>query len=90
MGVGESKTVTLPPEEAFGSVRDDLIKTVKEDILPEDFTPKIGKTLRLKSQDGQHIRAKVIEINDDTVTLDANHPLAGQTFNLDVELVDIL
>jgi peptidylprolyl isomerase len=90
MKPGESKTITVPPEEAFGSMRDELITTVKKDELPEGVTPTIGKVLRMKRPDGQNLRLKVTEVKEDTVTLDANHPLAGQTLKLDVEMVEIV
>ncbi len=89
MEVGESKTITLPPEEGFGPVRDELIAVVNKDQLPEDFSPAIGKVIKLKSQGGQDLQAKVTEVKEDTVTLDANHPLAGQTLKLDLKLVAI-
>ena len=90
MEAGEVKTITVPPEEAFGSVRDDLVTTVKKHKLPERFDPIIGKILRLKRPSGKVQRWKVTDITDDTVTLDANHPLAGQTIKLDIEVVEIL
>jgi peptidylprolyl isomerase len=90
MEAGEVKTMTVPPEEAFGSVRDDLVTTVKKHKLPERFDPIIGKILRLKRPSGKVQRMKVTDITGDTVTLDANHPLAGQTINLDLEMVEIL
>jgi FKBP-type peptidyl-prolyl cis-trans isomerase 2 len=90
MEAGEVKTITVPPEEAFGSVRNNLVRTVKKYKLPERFDPAIGKILRLKRPSGKVQRWKVTDITDDTVTLDANHPLAGQTINLDLEMVEIL
>jgi FKBP-type peptidyl-prolyl cis-trans isomerase 2 len=90
MKTGDSKILNVPPEEAFGAMRDELITTVKRDALPEDVTPTVGKALRMKRPDGENLRLKVTEVKEDTVTLDANHPLAGQMLTLDVEMVEIV
>lgn len=90
MAVGESKTLTVPPEEAFGVMREELITSIKKDNLPEGITPQIGKVLELKRPSGQNMRLKITDVQEDSVTLDANHPLAGRTFQLDVQMVEIM
>ena len=90
MKAGESKAINVPPDEAFGSMRDDLITTLKKEKLPKDVTPTIGKVLRVTLKDGQNLRLKVTEVKEDEVILDANHPLAGQTLKLDVEMMEIV
>jgi peptidylprolyl isomerase len=90
MEVGESKTITVPPGEAFGHMREDLVMKVKKGDLPENVPPTIGRILRLKRPEAQNLRWKVSEVKEGTVTLNANHPLAGQTLELDVEMVAIL
>jgi FKBP-type peptidyl-prolyl cis-trans isomerase 2 len=90
MEAGQSKTITVPPEEAFGHVRGELITTVEKDHLPDNLTPVVGQVLQMKYPDGKTTRVNVTDVKDDTITLDANHPLAGETLSLDVELVEIM
>jgi peptidylprolyl isomerase len=86
---GSSKTVTIPPEEAYGSMNEGLIVKVKKENFPENITPVIGEQLQLKQQDGNIVNVAITEIREDTVTLDANHPLSGKTLIFDIELVEI-
>ncbi|MCP4583128.1 MAG: peptidylprolyl isomerase [candidate division Zixibacteria bacterium] len=89
MAAGESKTIALDPEQAFGARRDELIVEVDRKILPESITPEIGMELKNKQPDGKLINVRITEINGDKLTLDANHPLAGQSMVLDIEMVEI-
>lgn len=89
MEVGESKTVRVPPGEAYGERRDDLVLEVTHDQFPEGADPSVGQQFELRTQTGQAIPAIVAEVNDTHVKLDANHPLAGQTLTFDLELVDV-
>jgi len=89
MKKGAVKTITLTPENAYGQVRDDLIVKVKKSDIPENIEPKIGLNLQMKQSDGQVINLVVSEIAEETVTLDANHPLAGKTLVFDIEVVEI-
>ncbi len=89
MTVGESKNITLQPEQAFGPKRDDLIVRIDRGILPAEIKPEIGMQLQNKQPDGRLIAVTITDIKDNTITLDANHPLAGQTLILDVELIEI-
>ena len=86
---GGSKTVTVPPEEAYGSINEELVAKVKKDTFPENITPVIGEQLQLKQQDGNVVNVTITEIRGDSVTLDANHPLSGKTLIFDIELVEI-
>lgn len=86
---GSSKTVTIPPEEAYGSMNEELVAKVKKENFPENITPAIGEQLQLKQQDGNIVNVTITEIRGDTVTLDANHPLSGKTLIFDIELVEI-
>ena len=90
MKIGESKTLTIPPEDAYGPVRDDMIVEVKKDKIPEDIDTAVGAKLQIQQPNGQPVPVTVTGATDDTVTLDANHPLAGKTLIFDVELVDKL
>ncbi len=86
---GGSKTVTVPPEEAYGSMNEELVARVKKENFPENISPVIGEQLQLKQQDGNIVNVTIKEIRGDTVTLDANHPLSGKTLIFDIELVEI-
>lgn len=91
MEPGESKTITVPPEEAHGPKREDLIvKGVSKNRLPENMTPDIGKAVWVVKEDGDRIEMTITEMGSKTVTLDANHPLAGETLIFDIRLVEII
>ena len=90
MNVGESKTTTIPVEQAYGPRRDDMIVTVKRDQLPSDVNPEVGQRLEITQTDDQVILVTVAGITDSSITLDANHPLAGKPLTFDLELVGIV
>lgn len=89
MEVGDTKTMTVPPGEAYGPRRKELIVDIKKTDLPEDITPAIGKQLQIRQKDGNPIEVAITDMDEDTVTLDANHPLAGNTLLFEVELLEI-
>ena len=91
MEVDERKTVTIPPEEAYGPRREELIWERKKSEFPEGISPAVGKQVgvRLNQPDAPLINAIITDVSEDTVTLDANHPLAGKTLVFDIELVGI-
>ncbi len=89
MEIGDTKTITVPPEAAYGPRRKDLVVDMKKTDLPEDITPAIGKRLRMRQKDGNPIKITITDMDEDTVTLDANHPLAGNRLVFEVELVEI-
>jgi peptidylprolyl isomerase len=90
MKVGEKKTVTIPAAEAYGPHLDDMVVEVSRDKLPSDIEPKVGQMLSATGQNGEAIRFTITGISDNgTVTLDANHPLAGKDLTFDIELVKI-
>jgi peptidylprolyl isomerase len=89
MEVGEKKTITVPPEQAYGPKREELVVEVEKSDLPEHVSPTIGKRFRIRQSDGDDFHVIVADISQDTVTLDANHPLAGVTLFFDLELVEI-
>jgi len=89
MEVGEKKTITVPPEQAYGPRREELVAEVKKSDLPEHIVPAVGKQLRIRRSDGNDMQLFIADIGEDTVTLDGNHPLAGFTLFFDLELVEI-
>ncbi len=89
MKVGESKTVNIPVEQAYGPYSDDLIGVVPRDELPEDLEPEVGQQLQMSQTDGNYIVVTITEVSETTITIDANHPLAGQNLTFEIELVEI-
>ena len=89
MNVGDSKSVNIPAEDAYGPRRDNMVQDVPRTALPEDLDPVEGMALQAKGQDGNVINLTVTSVKDDSITVDANHPLAGKALNFDIELVDI-
>ena len=89
MGVGDTKTIEIPPEEAYGTKQDELVVVVNKTEFPEDITPSVGQRLQIKQQDGNPVVVTITDLTEDSVTLDANHPLAGYTLFFEVEIVDI-
>jgi len=89
MKPGESKKVTIPAAEAYGPYRSELVLVVDRGEFPPDIQPGIGDQFQL-SQDGQSFVVSVTDVNDANVTLDANHPLAGEDLTFELELVEIV
>lgn len=89
MNIGDSKTVTIPPEQAYGQKHEQLIQDVPKQALPDDITPEVGMQLQSKSPDGRVLHLVVTNVGDDTITVDGNHPLAGEDLTFDIELVGI-
>jgi FKBP-type peptidyl-prolyl cis-trans isomerase SlpA len=89
MEIEEEKSITIPVEEGYGEVRQELIQEIPRQSLPEDIKPEVGLNLISKTPDGQEIPIVVTEVKDDAITIDANHPLAGQELTFDVKLVEI-
>ena len=90
MTVGENKSVRIEAEEAYGPREEQLIQEVPKNALPGDMQPSVGMPLQAKGQDGQVIKLVVTAVADESITVDANHPLAGKALNFDIELVAIV
>lgn len=89
MAVGDEKRVTIPAEEAYGARRDELTLQLPRAELPPDLELEEGTQLRME-QGHESIVVTVRELDDETVTLDANHPLAGEALTFDLRLVEIV
>ncbi len=87
--VGDKTTANIPSQEAYGDPNPDMIVEVQKEQLPADLEPHVGLQLQLNQPNGQAIPVQVTKIGDETVTLDANHPLAGKDLTFDIELVEI-
>ena len=90
MGVGDSKTVEIAAEDAYGQYRNELIVEIDKERIPENLTVEVGQQLVLRQAEGPPIRVKVADMTEQSVTLDANHPLAGQDLTFEVQLVEIV
>ena len=89
MTVGESKTVTIPADEAYGDRTEQLVQEVPKTALPEEMKPEVGMQLQSQTPDGQVMNLVVTGIAEETITVDANHPLAGKALTFAIELVEI-
>jgi peptidylprolyl isomerase len=89
MEVGEKKTIHIPASEAYGEHRPDMVLEFPRTQLPEGVEPEVGMVLQLQGPQGQPIPAKVVEVTDEAIRLDANHPLAGQNLNFELELISV-
>lgn len=91
MKPGDSKKTELPAEEAFGPYHEDMVAVVpKSSLADASVEPQVGESLPLPTPDGPPVEVTVTEITESTVTVDANHPLAGEDLSLDIELVEIV
>ncbi|TNJ38505.1 peptidylprolyl isomerase [Chlorobaculum thiosulfatiphilum] len=90
MEPGQKKTVNIPVDEAYGPRAEELIAEIKRDQVPADIPLEIGQQLQLSLADGGEAIVLIIDLTDTTVTLDANHPMAGLDLNFELELVEIL
>jgi len=86
---GEEKTVTIPPAQAYGTPREELIETVAKSDLPEDLDLVVGRQLEVTRQDGSVFLVMITALDESTVTLDANHPLAGKDLTFEIDLLEI-
>lgn len=89
MRVGESKTINIPADQAYGPHRDDLIQVIERSQLPEDLDPKVGQQLPMRQPDGRTSIVTITDISETMITIDTNHPLAGQNLTFEIELVEI-
>lgn len=89
MKVNDNKTIEIPQAEAYGDVQKELFQEVPKEQLPQEITPEVGMGLVAKNPDGSERQLRVAEVKDDSIVIDANHPLAGKDLIFDVEVVEI-
>jgi peptidylprolyl isomerase len=89
MTVGDSKTVTIPAGEAYGERHDQLVQEVPKTALPDDMKAEVGTQLQSKGPDGQVMNLLVTAVEVESITVDGNHPLAGQALTFAIELVEV-
>ena len=90
MTPGERKTVTISPADGFGDYDPEKVFKVKRSEFPEDITPEVGMGLEVTGEDDEIFMVMVVEVTDDEVSLDTNHPLAGEELTYEFELLQIL
>jgi FKBP-type peptidyl-prolyl cis-trans isomerase 2 len=89
MKVNEKKTINIPKEEAYGVVREELFQEVSKQELPPDLEPQVGMGLVSRGPNGQEHQLRVAQVNENSIVVDANHPLAGHDLTFEIEVVEI-
>lgn len=89
MELNEVKKVTLPAEDAYGDSNPELVQEVSKEQLPKDLEPQVGQQLASQLSNGQQITVYVTEVKEESILVDANHPLAGKPLTFEIELVSI-
>jgi FKBP-type peptidyl-prolyl cis-trans isomerase 2 len=89
MEEGEKRSITVPPEEAFGPRQNELVSVVNKSQFPDHITPTLGQHLQFKRADGRIMHVMVTGVTADRIVLDANHPLAGHTLKFEIEMIEI-
>ena len=89
MFIGEKRSVNIPADQAYGQVQDEMIMEFPKTQFPSDMIPEIGLQLSMSNNEGQQFPVTIIEVKEEFVVLDANHPLAGKDLTFDLELIDV-
>ncbi|MGE0821556.1 MAG: peptidylprolyl isomerase [Candidatus Binatia bacterium] len=90
MTPGETKTVLIAAEHAYGPYKDELVVTVERKNLPAHITPEIGRRYRVRQPSGTDVVVTVTALSEGSVTMDANHALAGKDLTFEIQLVEIV
>jgi len=85
--VGQTVTVTIPEEEAYGPHNEEMVIQIPRASFPPDIPTTLGGQIILRSPDGDEVPALIVDVNDEEATLDANHPLAGFALTFEIELI---
>lgn len=89
MAEGDTTEVSIESGDAYGERRDDLELEVSKSDLPDNIEPEVGMQLQMQQEEGRAIPVQITDVEEEYVTLDANHPLAGKDLNFEIELVEI-
>jgi FKBP-type peptidyl-prolyl cis-trans isomerase 2 len=89
MQVGDKKTVEIPVGDAYGEKNDEMLIEFPKNQFPPELNPEVGMQLMMNNGQGQQFPVHIVEVTEESVVLDANHPLAGQDLIFDLELVEI-
>ncbi|GBE35983.1 FKBP-type peptidyl-prolyl cis-trans isomerase SlyD [bacterium BMS3Bbin07] len=90
MDVGDSKTVNIPTDQAYGPYRDELLVAVERSQVPPNIEPDVGMELQIRTPEGTVTNVTITEMDENSITLDANHPLAGKDLIFEIKLVEIV
>lgn len=90
MSPGDSKTATIPSDDAYGPYYEERVLVVDRQQIPPDLPVEVGSQLQIQQQGGMVIPVVVTDVTDGEITLDANHPLAGEDLTFDIRLVSIV
>ncbi len=90
MKPGESKSVKIPAEKAYGLHRKEMVLKIARDQLRKDLKPEAGKQLEFKKKNGEKVVVSVLDVSESSVTIDTNHPLAGKDLTFDIILEEIV
>ena len=88
MEIDETRSVTIPSAEAYGDVNEDMVGEIPRSNLPDDIEPEVGMVLSMQSPDGE-MPVRVVAVDEENLTLDANHPLAGQNLTFELTLIEV-
>ena len=89
LAVGDKKKVSLTPDKAYGQINEKLFQTFSRTDFPADFELKLGEMITIPTESGQVFPATINGIDDESVVLNFNHPMAGKTLNFEIELVEV-
>jgi FKBP-type peptidyl-prolyl cis-trans isomerase SlpA len=89
MALNESKKINIPSDEAYGPYHDEMLFDVKKEMLPKDMEPQIGMQLVSQNPDGSELIVTITKVNEDSILVDANHPLAGKDLTFEIKVVEI-
>jgi peptidylprolyl isomerase len=90
MSPEESRTTEIPAEKAYGLHHEEMVMQVPRNQVPADIEPEIGQRLQVGTPSGQPVVVTITEVNEASITLDANPPLAGKDLIFDIQLVEIV
>jgi FKBP-type peptidyl-prolyl cis-trans isomerase 2 len=90
MNPGESKTIDVSSEKAYGPYRDEMVVAIAREQFPEHLSVKVNQQLEVVQENGQTLVVRVADVSESTVTLDANHPLAGEDLTFDIQLIEVI
>ena len=90
MNPGESRTVQIPADQAFGPHLEEMVVRVERKNFPADWKPRVGEQVQFKQEDGEILSLMVTDTSEANVTLDGNHPLAGKDLTFDIQFLGII
>ncbi len=90
MEPGESRSIHIASENAYGPHREEMVMVIDRKDMPEGLNPQVNQRLQVQQQNGQQFVVTVTAVSEESVTLDANHPLAGKDLNFDIQLTEIV